>query len=157
MFDDDYSIISALDLLFGNNCVCGGEYLDTDSAKDILNRMYGRKNAMNTRRGYIYNYSAKNHSMVPIRIIFNPPATIVFFQDGTKTVVKCAEGEKFDPYTGFCYAFTEHFLGSISHIKKLCRKISTGLPEASESIVEEEKDEGADPFVLMEIVKKEEE
>ena len=78
----------------------------------------------------------------PDRIIFNPPATIVFWKDGTKTVVKCAEGEKFDPYTGFCYAFTEHFLGSISHIKKLCRKSSTGLPEASESIVEEEKDDG---------------
>ena len=78
----------------------------------------------------------------PDRIIFNPPATIVFWKDGTKTVVKCAEGEKFDPYTGFCYAFTEHFLGSISHIKKLCRKSSTGLPEASESIVEEEKCDG---------------
>ena len=78
----------------------------------------------------------------PDRIIFNPPATIVFWKDGTKTVVKCAEGEKFDPYTGFCYAFTERFLGSISHIKKLCQKSSTGLPEASESIVEEEKCDG---------------
>lgn len=78
----------------------------------------------------------------PDRIIFSPPATIVFWKDGTKTVVKCAEGEKFDHYTGFCYAFTERFLGSISHIKKLCQKSSTGLPEASESIVEEEKCDG---------------
>lgn len=89
--------------------------------------------------------SVKNQSVClsdPDRIVFNPPATIVFWKDGTKTVVKCAEGEKFDPYTGFCYAFTEHFLGSISHIKKLCQKSSTGLPEASESIVEEEKCDG---------------
>ena len=108
--------------------------------KKILNSIYGRENAM--RKGYIYKYPEKNNSMVPDQIIFNPPATIVFWKDGTKTVVKCAEGEKFDPYTGFCYAFTEHFLGSISHIKKLCRKSSTGLPEASESIVEEEKCDG---------------
>ena len=108
--------------------------------KKILNSIYGRNDDM--RKGYIYKYPEKNHSMVPDRIIFNPPATIVFWKDGTKTVVKCAEGEKFDPYTGFCYAFTERFLGSISHIKKLCRKSSTGLPEASESIVEEEKCDG---------------
>lgn len=192
MFNDD-RIVSALDFLFGRNCMRSsdtdwdeeerleaynsildgsnhkeplGVYLDTDGVKrlydriyrwgndmrkrnipissemkKILNSIYGRENAMNTRKGYIYRSSDKNHSMVPDRIVFNPPATIVFWKDGTKTVVKCAEGEKFDPYTGFCYAFTEHFLGSISHIKKLCQKSSTGLPEASESIVEEEKDD----------------
>ena len=116
--------------------------------KKILNSIYGRENAM--RKGYIYRPSEENYArfmrsvctIVPDRIIFNPPATIVFWTDGTKTVVKCAEGEKFDPYTGFCYAFTERCLGSISRIKKLCKKSSTGLPEASESIVEEEKCNG---------------
>ena len=132
--------------------------------KKILNSIYGRENAMTMRQGYIYKSPNEKYSKcmvdefedprtpihshgypwgsVPDHIIFNPPATIVFWKDGTKTVVKCAEGEKFDPYTGFCYAFTEHFLGSISHIKKLCQKSSTGLPEASESIVEEEKNDG---------------
>ena len=189
---NDARIVSALDFLFGGNCLCGGDtdwdeeerletynsvldrshhkeplgvYLDSDDVKmlydriyrwgndmrkdnkpmssdvkKILNSIYGRENAM--RKGCIYRPSKENNSMVPNQIIFNPPATIVFWKDGSKTVVKCAEGEKFDPYTGFCYAFTEHFLGSISHIKKLCQKSSTGLPEASESIVEEEKCDG---------------
>ena len=189
---NDARIVSALDFLFGSNCMCSGDtdwdeeerlethnsildrshhkeplgvYLDSDDVKrlydriyrwgndmikdnkpmssdvkKILNSIYGRDNAM--RKGYIYRPSKENNSMVPNQIIFNPPATIVFWKDGTKTVVKCAEGEKFDPYTGFCYAFTEHFLGSISRIKKLCKKSSTGLPEASESIVEEEKCDG---------------
>lgn len=133
--------------------------------KKILNSIYGRENDMTMRQGYIYKSPNEKYSkcmvdefedrypwvssgnrsvrlMYPDRIVFNPPATIVFWKDGTKTVVKCAKGEKFDPYTGFCYAFTEHFLGSISHIKKLCQKSSTGLPEASESIVEEEKCDG---------------
>lgn len=76
-----------------------------------------------------------------VRVIFNPPATIVFWIDGTKTVVKCAEGEKFDPYTGFCYAFTERYFGPLSHIKKVCQKRSTGLLEASKAIVEGVKEE----------------
>ena len=219
MFNDD-RIISALDFLFGCNCMCSGDtdwdeeerletynsildsshhkeplgvYLDTDGVKrlydriyrwgndmrkrnipissemkKILNSMYGRENSMTMRQGYIYKSPKEKYEkcmvdefedrgtprrsgrypwdsvrlMYPDRIVFNPPATIVFWKDGTKTVVKCAKGEKFDPYTGFCYAFTEHFLGSISHIKKLCQKSSTGLPEASESIVEEEKCDG---------------
>ena len=124
---------------WGNDMRKDNKPMSSD-VKKILNSIYGRENAM--RKGYIYRPSKENNSMVPNQIIFNPPATIVFWKDGTKTVVKCAEGEKFDPYTGFCYAFTEHFLGSISHIKKLCQKSSTGLPEASESIVEEEKCDG---------------
>lgn len=124
---------------WGNEMRKGNKPMSSD-VKRILNSIYGRENAM--RKGYIYKYPEKNNSMVPNQIIFNPPATIVFWKDGTKTVVKCSEGEKFDPYTGFCYAFTEHFLGSISRIKKLCQKSSTGLPEASESIVEEEKCDG---------------
>ena len=124
---------------WGNDMRKDNKPMSSD-VKKILNSIYGRENAM--RKGYIYRPSKENNSMVPNQIIFNPPATIVFWKDGTKTVVKCAKGEKFDPYTGFCYAFTEHFLGSISHIKKLCQKSSTGLPEASESIVEEEKCDG---------------
>lgn len=30
-------------------------------------------------------------------VIFNGPATIVFWEDGTKTVVKCDERDEFDP------------------------------------------------------------
>lgn len=32
------------------------------------------------------------------KVIFNPPATIVFWLDGTKTVVKCKEGEEFSEW-----------------------------------------------------------
>lgn len=126
-----------------------GLYLDIDGAKRLLNRIYGRENAMSMRKAHIVWPPEENYAMymrsvctiIPDRIIFNPPATIVFWKDGSKTVVKCAEGEKFDPYTGFCYAFTKRCLGSLSLIKKICRKSSTGLPEASESIVEGVKED----------------
>ena len=44
-------------------------------------------------------------------VIFNPPATVVFWKDGTKTVVK-AEGEAFDPEKGLAMAFSKKFLGN---------------------------------------------
>lgn len=44
-------------------------------------------------------------------VIFNPPATIVFWDDGTKTVVKC-ENEEFDPEKGLAMTITKKALGN---------------------------------------------
>lgn len=44
-------------------------------------------------------------------VIFNDPATIVYWVDGTKTVVK-AHNEKFDPEKGLAMAICKRFLGS---------------------------------------------
>lgn len=44
-------------------------------------------------------------------VIFNDPATIVFWKDGTKTVVKVMEGDEFDPYTGLAQAICKKALG----------------------------------------------
>ena len=38
------------------------------------------------------------------KVIFNDPATIVFWADGTKTVVKCADFDIFDPEKGLAMA-----------------------------------------------------
>ena len=38
------------------------------------------------------------------KVIFNPPATIVFWSDGTKTVVKCHVNDIFDPEKGLAMA-----------------------------------------------------
>ena len=47
----------------------------------------------------------------PKKIIFNGPATIVFWNDGTKTVVK-ADNETFDPEKGIAMAYLKKFLGN---------------------------------------------
>lgn len=44
-------------------------------------------------------------------VIFNDPATIVFWEDGTKTVVKVMEGDEFDPHTGLAQAISKKALG----------------------------------------------
>ena len=44
-------------------------------------------------------------------VIFNDPATIVFWADGEKTVVKCQNGEKFDPEKGLAMAIAKKLYG----------------------------------------------
>jgi hypothetical protein len=53
------------------------------------------------------------------RIVYHDPATIVFWQDGTKTVVKCMDGEPFEKYAGFCAALAKKIFGSTSKAKKV--------------------------------------
>ena len=53
------------------------------------------------------------------RIIFSNPATIVFWEDGTKTVVKCMKGEKFERYAGFAAACMKKMFGNTSRAKSV--------------------------------------
>lgn len=57
-------------------------------------------------------------------VIFNDPATIVFWTDGTKTVVKCQEDDEFDPEKGLTMAIAKKVYGNkgsyCNVIKKWC-------------------------------------
>lgn len=58
----------------------------------------------------------------PEKILVSGPATIVFWKDGTKTVVKLSEGDHYDEYTAYCIALTKKLCGSNSKIKSILRK-----------------------------------
>lgn len=77
--------------------------------RNILNSIYGTNP--------YYRPEIKN-------VIFNDPATIVFWTDGTKTVVKCQEGDEFDPEKGLTMAIAKKIYGNKSSycnvIKKWC-------------------------------------
>ena len=45
------------------------------------------------------------------KVVFNCPATIVYWTDGTKTVVK-VDGEEFDPEKGLAMAIAKKHLGN---------------------------------------------
>lgn len=53
---------------------------------------------------------SKNRSIK--RVIFNDPATIVFWEDGSKTVVTCGENDVFDPEKGLAMAMAKKLLGN---------------------------------------------
>lgn len=46
------------------------------------------------------------------KVIFNNPATIVYWHDGTKTVVKAQDGEPFDKEKGLAMAFMKKVCGN---------------------------------------------
>ena len=45
------------------------------------------------------------------KVIFNDPATIVMWNDGTKTVVKCQENDTFDHEKGLAMCIAKRFIG----------------------------------------------
>src|SRR5699024_1044063 len=57
--------------------------------------------------------------LIPTKFIYNPPATIVFWEVGTKTVVKCSAEDEFNEYYGFLAALGKKVYENNSQIKKL--------------------------------------
>lgn len=60
------------------------------------------------------------------RVIFNDPATIVYWTDGTKTVVRCQAGDTFDPLTGFLMAVFKKACGNKGNYNNALKKIVPG-------------------------------
>lgn len=62
----------------------------------------------------------------PKKVIFNEnyQVTIVLWEDGTKTIVRCAENTTPDPYAAYCAAFAKKCYGSNSKLKKTIKKLT---------------------------------
>ena len=101
----EYGIISINtnpnNLCEGRNCdEAYEEYLDNQPEKDNMNHK---------------------------KVIFSKPATIVIWEDGTKTVVKCSKNDKFKKSTGFLIAYLQKTSGMTkSETSKFLNKIKTG-------------------------------
>ena len=77
------------------------ELIKDKRTKNIYKRMV---NSMYGANPY-YRPEIKN-------VIFNDPATIVFWTDCTKTIVKCQEGDEFDPEKGLTMAIAKKVYGN---------------------------------------------
>ena len=86
-------------------------YNDVIATRDFLNSIYGMSSS---RIPEIKN------------VIFNDPATIVFWEDGTKTVVKCQDGDEFDPEKGLAMAIAKKAYGNKG---SYCNKMKKWLPK----------------------------
>jgi hypothetical protein len=64
----------------------------------------------------------KAKAPIPTKIHFSNKATVVFWDDDTKTVVKCMKGDTFDHLTGVAYATTKKIYGSNTKFKRLVEK-----------------------------------
>ena len=73
-------------------------------------------------------------SMKIKKVVFNDPATIILWEDGTKSVVKCGKRDDYDPEKGLAMAITKKALGNSGNYYNEIRK---WLPKEKEPIVEE--------------------
>ena len=67
---------------------------------------------------FMFTFESPRRSLKVQKLIFNPPATIVYWNDGTKTVVKAQE-EDFDEEKGFAMAYMKKTFGDWSKYDKI--------------------------------------
>lgn len=117
-------------------------------AKVALNNMFGAKN------------TERKNDMKIKKVYFNEPATVVLWEDGTKTIVKAGEGDIYDPEKGLAMAIAKKALGNqgnyyelfkkwlpydpIVKIKRDLKELEDHLKEANSAIEEIERFEKED-------------
>ena len=112
---------------------------DRTTAKCLINSIYGAASmSMNS-----------NASVFLIRVIYNDPATIAFWSDGTKTVVKAQPGDIFDPEKGLAMVIAKKACGNTGNyyngFKRWLPKEPVGKeeiiykPEKHEDTIEEDE------------------
>lgn len=72
-------------------------------------------------------------------VIFNDPATIILWKDGTKTVVKVQEGETFDEEKGLAMAIAKRALGDKGNFNEVFKKYVKNEPEKKEENAEDNR------------------
>lgn len=83
-------------------------------------------------------------------VIFNPPATIVFWNDGTKTVAKAHPDDKYSLSWGLMFCMAKKLLGSGHQVKKMLDKYA---PDWDDEIAREMTLEEAEEKAHAEIKK----
>lgn len=110
-------VFNALSLMFKHTSY---GYLDTDVTlwyPDITS-WYPDQRAYYP---YHFSYSARKEREIK-KVIFNGPATVVLWGDGTKTVVKCSKDDEFDPEKGLAMAIAKKFFGNENGYTKNIKK-----------------------------------
>ena len=111
---------------------------DRATAKCLINSIYGAA-----------SMSMNNKSVFLKKVIYNDPATIAFWSDGTKTIVKAQPGDIFDPEKGLAMVIAKKACGNKGNyyngFKKWLPKEPVGKeeiiykPEKHEDTIEEDE------------------
>lgn len=80
----------------------------------------GSLNTATSNTAYVYTPSVKCPEVK--EVIFAPPATIVYWKDGSRTVVKCSDDDYFDEEVGFTLCFMKKILGNKGNYNTYIRK-----------------------------------
>lgn len=97
-----------------SSCINHSNYKRIASRELYIGPSSQEKPMLTFKNGGYIGYGRIGISLIPaiVNVIFNDPATIVFWADGTKTVVKTQHGETFDPEKGLAMAISKKAMGN---------------------------------------------
>ena len=94
--------------------------------RDVLDSLCYAKSSFITekekeKKGMTTN---RNKSYIPAikKVIFNNPATIVIWNDGTKTTVKCSERDEYSEEVGLAMCISKKALGNKGNFNEVFKK-----------------------------------
>ena len=104
------------------NYVCGKNLLEPQKDKPKLAYVMTYKDDNS-----FFSWSRGKYAIgktLPRKWVKNGPATILFWEDGTKTIVKCNQDDEFDAQKGYLMAYFEKWTGLSKHqIAKILEEI----------------------------------
>lgn len=113
----NYAYESYLDR-WGSNKTNNNAYrdiLDSLCYANLIIEKEKEKKGMTTNRNKAYIPAVK-------KVIFNNPATIVIWNDGTKTTVKCSERDEYSEEVGFAMCISKKALGNKGNFNEVFKK-----------------------------------
>lgn len=89
---------------------------------------------------YYHGGFTQRYIPTPKKIIVNEDSdvTVVMWDDGTKTIVKCSEADQYDSYAAYCAAFAKKCYGTNSQLKKTIENLTVvqeSKPKKKQNIV----------------------
>lgn len=101
---------------------------------------YFRSDIISTMEVWNKMFSDKKSPSIT-KVLYSNPATIVFWEDGTKTVVKCQEGDKYSYAEGIMHAIIRKMFGNNKQYSDILKWISTAeeYDKTYEAVFKEEK------------------
>ena len=71
----------------------------------------------------LFNIKPRESTLPSIKnVYFNPPATVVLWDDGTKTVVKCQDSDTYSKETGLSLCIAKKAMGNNSKFNEVFKK-----------------------------------
>lgn len=86
--------------------------ITADNVGDILSRIEKLENEQKKEDPAPMAPTCKSEPLTIDHVVFSGPATIVFWKDGDKTVVKCTEGDEYSYEVGIAMATLKKIFGS---------------------------------------------
>ena len=95
-------------------------YTDMDRRLEVPQTDYSRQSTERAKKNDVVRFGMCNVSIR--KVIFNDPATIVLWSDGTKTVVKCGPEDSYDMEKGLAMAIVKKMAGNDNRFHKIFKQ-----------------------------------